>query len=157
MVTKDYRIIDEDIVKTINKEAKELTEELKIADRVESHSEAPAFVTIKDHKKDFKTDPKCRLINPAKSQIGQISKKILQENNSKLREKLNLKQWQSTNQVLKWFAEIKDKKQKTFLQLDIVEFYPSISEELLQKAFNFAEQQGLPFTEQQKEIILNTH
>ena len=36
-----------------------------------------------------------------------------------------------------------------------MEFYPSISEELLNKAFKFAEDQGLPFTTQQKEIIRN--
>ena len=64
--------------------------------------------------------------------------------------------WQSTKQVIKWFIDIQDKKQKTFLQLDIVEFYPSISEELLEKAFKFAAEQGLPFTEQQKDIIKNS-
>ena len=73
----------------------------------------------------------------------------------KIKRELNLKQWQSTKQVFEWFADIKDKKQKTFLQLDIVEFYPSITRELLEKTFKFAEDQGLPFTEQQKEIIIN--
>ena len=33
--------------------------------------------------------------------------------------------------------------------------YPSITRELLEKTFKFAEDQGLPFTEQQKEIIIN--
>ena len=48
-VTKDYRLVNEDLVKEINQEAKEITDQLKIADRVEQHSEAPAFITIKDH------------------------------------------------------------------------------------------------------------
>ena len=34
---------------------------------------------IKDHKSDFKTNPECRLINPAKTQIGRVSKIIVQE------------------------------------------------------------------------------
>ena len=34
-----------------------------------------------------------------------------------------------------------------------MEYYPSISEDLLNKAFKFAENSGAPFTEQQKEII----
>ena len=57
--------------------------------------------------------------------------------------------------MIEWIKDIKNKSQKTFIQLDIVEFYPSISEELLNKAFKFAEDQGLPFTTQQKEIIRN--
>ena len=56
--------------------------------------------TLKDHKENFDNDPKCRLINPAKSNIGKISKQILQKANKQIRTQLNLKQWQSTDQVL---------------------------------------------------------
>ena len=113
------------------------------------------FITLKDHKENFMNDPKCRLINPAKSQVGIISKKIIQNINAKIREKTNLKQWQSTKQVLEWFKKIENKKESTFLQLDIKEYYPSISEELLEKAFAFAERQGFAFTKPQQDIIRN--
>ena len=40
-------------------------------------------------------------------------------------------QWRSTLEVLHWFNELKDKDKLTFPAFDIVEFSPSISEELL--------------------------
>ena len=154
-VTKDYRVAETTTVHDINIEAKILTEELKIADRVEAHSESPAFISIKDHKNDFRTNPRCRLINPAKSQIGIISKTILQNLNKSVREATGLEQWQSTKQVLQWFQNIDKKKHRFFLQFDIVDFYPSITVELLNKAIKYAEEQGFPLTKQQKEIVMN--
>ena len=40
--------------------------------------------------------------------------------------------------MLSWFRDIKSKKQSRFIQLDIVDFYPSISEELLKKSIEYA-------------------
>ena len=40
--------------------------------------------------------------------------------------------------MLDWYNNIENKNQKCFLQLYIVEYYPSISEELLDKALHFA-------------------
>ena len=111
---------------------------------------------MKDHKENFHNNTKCRLINPAKSQIGKISKQILQENNAKLRNITGLNQWQSTKEVINWFKNIQNKPNKSFLQLDIEEYYPSISEELLKKAFKFAEKSGAPFTKQQQDIIIHS-
>ena len=91
-------------------------------------SDACAFVTIKDHKEHFERDKKCRLINPAKSQIGKISKQLLQEINKEVREVTGLTQWQSTKAALDWFKQIPDKKEKRFIQMDICEFYPSIND-----------------------------
>ena len=93
------------------------------------------------------------MINPAKSQIGKISKEILQKKNKELRAATNLNQWQSTKQVINWFQGIQNKQRRKFLQFDIVEFYPSITEELLEKSFKFAERNGIPFTEQEQKII----
>ena len=152
-VTKDYTIVEPETAKDIDEEAQCIASELKLADRIECHSDAPAFITVKDHKENFHNNTKCRLINPAKSQIGIISKQILQTNNKKLREITGLNQWQSTKEVISWFNNIRDKPSRSLLQLDIVEYYPSISEDLLNKAFKFAENSGAPFTEQQKEII----
>ena len=84
-ITKDYRLVEQNTVDDINREAKQIAAELGLADRIEAHSEKPAFITLKDHKHDFQNDPTCRLINPAKSQIGIISKQILQKNTKILR------------------------------------------------------------------------
>ena len=137
-VTNDYIQISEENVDRINEEAAILASELELADRIEKYSETPCYVSIKDHKSNFKTDPKCRLINPAKSQIGKISKQILQSICTDVRLKTKINQWQSTNEVLDWLKNILLRSRKFFLQFDIVEFYPLISKELLDNALDFA-------------------
>ena len=156
-ITKDYRKSSDQDVKAVNKEAKEIAEKLKIADRVEMHGESSAYITIKDHKDNFQDNPKCRLINPAKSEIGKISKQILEKLNMEIREKTNLKQWRSTNNALDFFNKLEDKQHLKFLQLDIVEFYPSISSELLDNAIMFAEDTlKRKIDSTSKRIILNS-
>ena len=56
---------------------------MSVADRIEVYGEARAFITLKDHKENFENAPKCRLINPAKTNIGKISKQILQKSTGK--------------------------------------------------------------------------
>ena len=52
---------------------------------------------------------------------------------------LKYNQWKNTNEVIHWFSNINEKQNCKFIQLDIKEFYLSISEEMLNKAINFAE------------------
>ena len=54
--------------------------------------------------------------------------------------KANVNLWKSTSDVLQWYKEIQDKPKCKFLSFDIVEFYPSISRELLRKALDHASQ-----------------
>ena len=61
----------------IIKKTKEIATKLNIDHKINSIAKQPAFITIKDHKANFKTNPSYRLINPAKSDIGKISKRIL--------------------------------------------------------------------------------
>ena len=49
------------------------------------HEKREAFISLKDHKENFQNNPKCRLINPAKSDSGKISKPILDKLSTKLR------------------------------------------------------------------------
>ena len=122
---------------SVNIEAQIIAEDLELDKRIEQHSQTTAFISAKDHKPNFENDPKCRLINPAKSQIGKISKQIVEKVNKEVRAADNLQQWQSTKQVLEWFNNLQ-KDRKKFIQLDIVEYYPSISEELLDKSIEYA-------------------
>ena len=48
--------------------------------------------------------------------------------------------WRSTADVINWFKIIEEKKRHTFVVFDIVNFYPSITKELLQDALEFAKQ-----------------
>ena len=139
-ITKDYEKANPNTVKQTSKEAKNIADKLEIADRIEDQSNKAAYITLKDHKDDFLNKPKCRLINPAKTQIGRISKQLIEKINSELRAVTGLQQWRSTEEVLTWFTHLKHKSRQTFMQIDIVEYYPSISNTLLDKALHFASQ-----------------
>ena len=49
-----------------------------------------------------------------------------------------MNQWRNTHSVIAWFKSIPNKNQTKFLKFDIVDFYPSISQKLLQNAIKFA-------------------
>ena len=104
-MVKNYKKAPSDLEKELNNEAKMLAHRLGIVDRVEKYNTKNCFITIKDHKSDFKIHPECRLINPAKTQIGRISKIIVQEICDSLRLALNINQWRSTKDCIKWFEE----------------------------------------------------
>ena len=88
---------------------------------------------MKDHQPNFISskliglNPKCRLINPAKSEIWKTSKYFIQQLNSKVRNLSPVNQWQETSTVINWFRNIKNKKKRIFMQYDTEEFYSSIS------------------------------
>ena len=83
---------------------------------------------------------KRRLLNPAKSDVGRISKAILQKVNLDIIEKTGLKLCRSTGQVLEWYKGLLEsyKGDMLFLLYDIEDYYPSIKPELLSEALKFA-------------------
>ena len=66
-----------------------------------------------------------------------------------------LNQWKNSFSVIEWFENLQNKKELSFLQFDIVEFYPNITENLLKKAINYA-QNYVNITKDEIEIILQT-
>ena len=139
-ITKSYKKSPTRLEKSINLEAKEIAAGVKLDDRIEYMAKAPAYITLKDHKDNFRSAHPCRLINPCKSKIGKISKSILVNLNRNLLKLLQVNQWRNLESVIKWFYSIENKSQCKFIQLDIAEFYSSISEEILDHAILFAQQ-----------------
>jgi hypothetical protein len=92
-----------------------------------------AFVTLKNHKENIDSHPKCRLINPAKRELGKVSKVILDAINN-IRSIIKVNQWQNSQSVIEWFKNLPDKVRRMFVSFDVVEFYLSITEDLLDKA-----------------------
>ena len=86
-VTKSYKKSTVTLINNINKEAKANVAELKLDDRIKQFNQRKAFATLKNHKVNFQNDPKFRLVNPAKSEIGIISKHYLDFINNKIRKK----------------------------------------------------------------------
>ena len=110
------------------------------------------FITLKDHKDNFLNNPSVRLINPAKNEMGRISKTILDNINNAVKHTLQLNQWKNTSNVIEWFKQIANKDKCKFLIFDVCDFYQSIKENLLKEALQFAEQHT-NISQKDKEII----
>jgi hypothetical protein len=115
-ITKDYRKASMSTVNRINREAATIARELELDDRIEAMALKSCFLTVKDHKPDWPAKVTCRLINPTKSNIGNISKNILDRINRDLRNKLGINQWRSTKDVLRWFSTLENKRTLKFLK-----------------------------------------
>ena len=77
------------------------------------------------------------MINPSKNELGKISKNILEQINKDLANLLAHNQWKNTICIIEWFKKTNEKNKCAFSQLDIKEFYPSITEEILENAITF--------------------
>jgi hypothetical protein len=130
-ITKAYKKATSNTTTKIISEEKKIAEKLGLDDRIDSLATKDSFITLKDHKPNFHNNPTCRLINPSKSEIGIISKKILQRINSQILKYTNLNQWKNTDSVITWFKNMPNKSTRSFITFDVVDFYPSVSEELL--------------------------
>ena len=111
-----------------------IANKMSLADRINTTAEKEAFITLKDHKNNFKNKPRCRLINPCKPEIGKISKQLLENIVKYVKAETKLNHWKNTGDVITWFENIKDKKTATFISFEICDFYPSITDLLLENA-----------------------
>ena len=153
-VTKTYRKIDSEAVTNIEKKSKAIAENFNLDDRIETTAKNEPFITLKDHKPNFDMDPKCRLINPTKTEIGRVSKQTLDRINKQVLAITNTNLWKNTKEVLDWFKSIKNKPAHEFISFDVVDYYPSITEELLDKALDFASLHTT-MTQEEREITLH--
>ena len=80
---------------------------------------------------------------------------MIQRINERIREETKLNQWRNTKEALTWFNNIKDKERKEFIQCDIEDFYPSISEKLLKNSIKFAEKY-IDISKTEKDTILHS-
>ena len=101
------------------------------------------FITLKDHKENFLNNPTTRLINPAKNELGRISKVIIENINTQLRNIFKLNRWKSTVIVIKWLKNMDDRKRHKFMMFGVKDFYLSISKKLLTNAIKFAKRSVL--------------
>ena len=153
-ITKMYKKANDKVVNQINNEAKEIADELELSDRINQLAGKNAYLTLKDHKKKFNSNPSCRLINPTKSEIGKVSKIILERANKIIKMKLGVMQWTDPQQVINWFKSIEEKHNMEFIKFDVKEFYPSITEELLEKSIRFG-QKHCEMNEKDIKIVYN--
>ena len=154
-ITTFYKKASKEIIYNINQEAKAIATQLNIQDRAECIAERQVFISLKDHKENFANNPTCRLINPAKSEIGRISKQVLQRINTDVQNKTSFNQWKNYSSVIEWFKNIADKNLYTFTVFEIESFYSSISQELLTNVIHFAKKHT-KITNQDIDIIMHS-
>ena len=135
-----------------------------MVEKTERYNQNQSFTTLKDRKENFQNNPKCRLINHVKAETGIVSKHYLDQINKSIRERLNVNQWKYTQAVMTWFKNIKTESSSSFIKFDIVDFYPSISKDLLLKANQFCKISNIystRFTEtilhSRKALLFNKH
>ena len=153
-VTKTYKKTSPKVPDMITLKDKTIAEKLELDDRVEVSASRDSFITPKDHKPDFINNPTCRLINPRKSEIGIISKNILDCINKEIIQATKVNMWKSTNNTIEWFKAIQEKYKHAFITFDVCDFYPSISEELLLNALDYASR-FTTITQQDHHIIIH--
>ena len=139
-ITTTYKKSNEEKVSEINKGAYSIAKKLDLDDRMKCLQQCETQITIKDHKPNFPARVTHRLINPSKTDLGRISKIVIDKINTQLLQKLNVNQWKNTHSVIKWFNAIPNKGDCTFVQFDIDSFYPSITLSLFEKVIKFAKQ-----------------
>ena len=91
--------------------------------------------------------------NLAKSEIGVVSKAILDGVIGPMRSSVRKNLWQNTPAVIDWFEGIEDKPRYTFVMFEIVEVYPSITKDLLLDALSYA---GTHLPISKKDIVIET-
>ena len=69
-----------------------------------------------------------------------------------------MNKWRNIQEVVPWFKRIKNKEKSSFTKFDIVDFYPSISKELLTNAINFAGKKvNDTIMHSSKSLLFNNH
>ena len=93
-ITSTYEKANGNIRKRINEKGKQVVKKSlnKIINRMDVNAEFNCFIAIKNHKENFLNYPKVRLINPAKNELGKISKTILHNVSMMLFEAIKINQ-----------------------------------------------------------------
>ena len=138
-ITVNCQITDASNVKKINLDAINIANSLKLDNRIEKIAKKETCLPVKDHKPNFYYKLKCRLINPTKSEIVIVSKKLLDGSIFPVRSSTDLMQSLNSSAVIFWFRKIPRKDTCKFRKSDVVDFYPSISKDLLTKSHAFAQ------------------
>ena len=150
-VTKAYKKTNQNVPNVITAVVKKVAEKLG---RIEVSANRDSFITMKDHKRDFMNNLTCRLINPSKSEIGIISKQILDDINKQVIHATQVNLWKSTSNAIEWFEATPEKSQHAFITFYVCDFYPSISEQLLMKGLDYVSK-FTTITQQDRRIIIH--
>ena len=82
-ITTSYKKINKKAQDQINSQGKNILKNKEVIKRMFVNAKQNCLITLKDHKPNFQNNPTVRLLNPAKNELGRISKNILDKINVK--------------------------------------------------------------------------
>ena len=100
VITSKYKKASNNINKHINIDGKQILKNREALSRLEINGENNSFIILKDHKENYSNNLTVRLLNPAKSELGHISKTFLDTTHKNIREAISLNQWRNTDKVI---------------------------------------------------------
>ena len=117
---KEYKRVTSRTIRKINTAHKVIVNNLELEDRVFKTTERESFISLKDHKPDFRNNPKCRLLVPTKPEIGRISHLILKNIIEVVRQKTKLNQWKNIYSCIEWFKLLENKKNSNLSNMTLL-------------------------------------
>ena len=67
-----------------------------------------------------------RSINPTKTELGLVAKNEIKKIITKILSNSKYNLWKNSLDTINWLKNIKNKNSNTFIQFDVIDFYPSI-------------------------------
>ena len=108
----------------INRDTTKFADKLQIVDKLWKLKEKCAYILFKDHKQNLQDRKQARLINPTKTELGLISKDLMQIITSKILSSSKYNLWKNSLDTIDWFKNISNKNRSTFIQFDIHIYQP---------------------------------
>ena len=149
-ITDHYTIDYKDTICRINIDICKFSSKLH---RLGKFKMKDAYIIFKDHKPNFKNKLQSRLINPSKTELGKISKNIIQNIIINGRKTSNSNLWKNSNVTNECFKKIKNKSKAPFTQFNIIDSYPSITKNILIDSISYA-RKYVEITEQYEMILV---
>ena len=133
-ITSTYKKVPAKISNKVNADGRKIIENKEVVNRMFVNGSKSCFITLKDDKPNFLNNPKVCLLNPAKNELGRISKSMLDIINTSLQNLIKVNQWKDTSEVIEWFKNIRNKQKHKFILFDIKDYYPTTMKDLLTKS-----------------------
>ena len=99
-ITDNYKIDDNNTIDQINNNTCKFASKLHIEDRLGKFKKKDAYILFKDHKPNFENKLQSRLINPSKTELGKVSKNIIQSIVSNVRKASYSNLWNNSNDTI---------------------------------------------------------
>ena len=102
-ITDNYKIDNENTIYQINNNTCKLANKLHIEDRLGKFKMKDAYILFKVHKPNFRKKLQSRLINPSKTELGKVSKNIIQILFLMWKKNCHSNLWKNSNGTIEWF------------------------------------------------------